>query len=429
MEQQLLRVAFVVSHFPMLSEPFILNQITGLLDRGHEVDIYSEFHGDATKVHPSVEKYQLLNRTFYLHPVPDSLLSRVASGIRLLLQQGHRDPALFLRSLNGFKYRSLAAAGWLLHTAPSLAQKAPYDIVHAQFGTQGFRGRLLRDLGAPWTKLLVTFRGHDISSYVERYGATVYRPLFQTGDFFLANCEFFRQRVIQLGCDPQKIIVHGSGIDCNQFAFVPRTLTPQEPIRIATTGRLVEKKGIEYSIRAIGKLAPTYPHLEYHIIGEGPLRPHFEQLIQDLGIAHLVTLHGQQPQRELIQILNRCHIFVAPSVTAADGNQDAPVNVLKEAMAMGLPVVSTRHGGIPELVQDGISGFLVPERDADALAERLEFLINHTDRWPAIGQAGRAYVETHYNMNTLNDELVTLYQRLLNAEPIPQAALAASMST
>lgn len=423
--QRPLRIAFVVGHFPSLSETFILNQIIGLLERGHEVDIYSEFRGDTSKVHPSVEKYQLLDRTFYLHPVSDNLLERTATGLNLLLQHGQQDPNLFLRSLNLFQHRTLAASLWLLHTAPSLAQKPPYDIIHAQFGTQGFRGRLLRDLCAPWSKLVVTFRGHDISSYVDCYGEKVYQSLFKAGDFFLANCEFFRQRVIQLGCDPQKIIVHGSGIDCSQFAFMPRSLKPQEPVRIATTGRLVEKKGIEYSIRAIGKLAQTRPNLEYHIVGEGPLRSNFEQLIQELGIAHLVTLHGQQPQRELIKILDQCHIFVAPSVTAADGNQDAPVNVLKEAMAMGLPVVSTQHGGIPELVQDGISGFLVPERDADALAERLTFLIDQPDRWEAMGEAGRAYVETHYNMNTLNDELVSLYQHLLNAEPIPQAALAA----
>ncbi|HEY9654884.1 MAG TPA: glycosyltransferase [Crinalium sp.] len=421
-----MRVAFVVSHFPVLSEPFILNQIAGLMDRGHDVDIYAEFQGDRSKVHPIVERYQLLDRTEYLNPVPENLLQRVTIGLQLLLQNGRRDSALFLNALNLFKHRSLAASLWLLHTAPALMQKPPYDVVHAQFGTQGFRGLLLRHLCAPWTKLVVTFRGHDISSYVDQQGTAVYKQLFEAGDFFLANCEFFRQRVIQLGCNPQKIVVHGSGIDCSQFAFMPRSLHPGEPVRIATTGRLVEKKGIEYSLRAIAQLAQTHPNLEYHIIGEGPLRAELEQLIQTLGIAPLVTLHGQQPQRELINILDRCHLFMAPSVTAADGNQDAPVNVLKEAMAMGLPVVSTRHGGIPELVEDGISGFLVPERDAEALAEKLRLLIEQPDRWVAMGQAGRAYVEAHYDMNKLNDELVKLYKRLLETE-LPQSVLTASI--
>jgi colanic acid/amylovoran biosynthesis glycosyltransferase len=90
------------------------------------------------------------------------------------------------------------------------------------------------------------------------------------------------------------------------------------------------------------------------------------------------------------------------------------VNTLKEAMAMGLPVISTLHGGIPELVKDGISGFLVPERDVDAIAQRLIYLIEHPEIWPQMGKAGRAYVETHYNLNDLNDELVRIYQRVSN---------------
>jgi colanic acid/amylovoran biosynthesis glycosyltransferase len=289
---------------------------------------------------------------------------------------------------------------------------------------------LLQQLCAPWTKLIVTFRGHDISSYVDEYGTQVYDRLFKTGDFFLANCEFFRHRVIQLGCDERQIIVHGSGIDCSQFAFMPRSIGADGKIYIATTGRLVEKKGIEYCIRAIGKLAQIYPNLEYHIVGDGSLKQPFEQLVQELGIAHLVTLHGQKQQRELIEILNQCHIFVAPSVTAADGNQDAPVNVLKEAMAMGLPVVSTLHGGIPELVEDNVSGFLVPERNADALAEKLGLLIDQPDRWIPMGKAGRAYVEAHYDMNKLNNDLVELYQRLLRSEPMQrQPAIAHSVPT
>jgi colanic acid/amylovoran biosynthesis glycosyltransferase len=101
-------------------------------------------------------------------------------------------------------------------------------------------------------------------------------------------------------------------------------------------------------------------------------------------------------------------------VTGKDGNQDAPVNTLKEAMAMGLPVISTKHGGIPELVQDGVSGFLVPERDANAIATKLSYLITHPEIWEAMGKAGRARVEKQYDMDKLNDELVDIYQQILN---------------
>lgn len=120
-----------------------------------------------------------------------------------------------------------------------------------------------------------------------------------------------------------------------------------------------------------------------------------------------------------MEILNNAHLFIAPSVTAKDGNQDAPINVLKEAMAMGLPAISTDHGGIPELVEDGVSGFLVPERDVDALVEKLGYLIEHPEIWTEMGRAGRAYVEAHYDLNKLNDQLVAIYRQVLTTDLDP----------
>jgi len=135
-----------------------------------------------------------------------------------------------------------------------------------------------------------------------------------------------------------------------------------------------------------------------------------------------IHLCGRKQQQELIELLDQAHLFVAPSVTATDGNQDAPVNVLKEAMAMGLPVVSTLHGGIPELVEDGISGFLVPERDVAALRDRLEYLVTHPECWPEMGLAGRTFVETHFDIERLNDRLVDLYQQVLATPNQPAIA-------
>lgn len=189
---------------------------------------------------------------------------------------------------------------------------------------------------------------------------------------------------VKLGCNEQKIVVHGSGLDCSKFAFTPRHFPEDNRVRIATTERLVEKKGIEYCIKAIAKLADVHPNTEYNIIGDGHLKADFEKLIQELNVSHLVKLLGWKQQQEIIEILDKSHIFLAPSVTAADGNQDAPVNTLKEAMAMGLPVISTFHGGIPELVEDGISGFLVPEKNADAIATELSYLIENPQLWGTI---------------------------------------------
>ena len=407
-----MRIAFIVGPFPVLSETFILNQITGLLVRGHEVHIYGCKPDDTSKVHPDVEKYQLIERTYYIPEIPKNYFLRFLKGLAFISTNFYKAPLVLLRSLNIFKYGKRAASMRLLYSVIPLLKSQPYDIIHCQFGMYGVDGMILRDVGAIKGKLITSFRGYDISWYVKACGENVYDKLFVKGDFFLANCEFFRKRAIQLGCDEKKIVVHGSGIDCSRFTYKPRYPHP-DGIRIVTTGRLVEKKGIEYAIRAVAKVARLHQNIEYNIIGDGYLKEHLQQIISELNLADKVKLLGWKNQKEIIEILDKAHVFIAPSVTAEDGNQDAPVNTLKEAMAMGLPVIGTLHGGIPELVENGISGFLVPERDVDAIAEKVDYFIEHPEVWEQMGKAGRVYVEEHYDINRLNDELVEIYQQVV----------------
>lgn len=409
-----MRIAFIVNQFPVLSQTFVLNQITGLMDRGHEVDIYTDVSGDWSQVHPDVNHYRLQEHTYLMQAVPQNYLWRALKGFWLALIHFHRDPGLIARAFNIREYGGQAAGLWLLYSAISLlAGPRHYDIIHSQFGTEGYRALTFKRLLEPTPKLLVMFRGHDISAYIQQEGDRLYQLTFQGVDYCLANCHFFRKKVIDLGWDPERIAVHLSGLDVNKFAFHPRFLNPGEPIRIATTGRLVEKKGIEYAIRAVVKQANYFPELSYLIIGDGPLRDSLQALITELGAGSYIHLLGWKTESEMIEILNTCHLFIAPSVTAANGDQDAPINVLKEAMAMGLPIISTYHGGIPELVEDGVSGLLVPERDVPALAEKLGYLLTHPESWIEMGKAGRLCVEQHYDLHPLNDKLVTLYQNLL----------------
>ncbi|MEO0948445.1 MAG: glycosyltransferase [Cyanobacteria bacterium J06641_5] len=424
-----MKIAFLVWRFPVLSEAFILNQITGLLDRGHEVHIYALAGRPkgTKKVHPVVEKYNLLERTDYAPERPQNPWLCALKGFWLLLANLHKNSPRCLQMLN-FKDCGNATQFWKhFYRAIAFLETDDYDIVHCQFGTLGPIGLTLREAGFLSGKLVTIFRGIDISRHVREEGEDVYQELFAKGDYFLANCEFFRRRAIDLGCDPQRIVVHGSGIDCQKFNFKVRKFPDDGRIRISTIGRLVEKKGIEYAIQAVAWVAQYHPNIEFLIIGDGPLKTRLQYSIDRLGAENFIKLLGWKQQQEIVEILETCHLFVAPSVTAADGNQDAPVNTLKEAMAMGLPVVSTHHGGIPELVDDGTCGFLVPERDAEAIAEKLAYLIEHPELWEVLGKAGRARVEEKYDMNGLNDELVEVYQTLLKSKPLQSGTSALSI--
>jgi len=181
---------------------------------------------------------------------------------------------------------------------------------------------------------------------------------------------------------------------------------------VLSIGRFVEKKGLKYAIEAVENVHKTGRNLHYSIVGDGVLRGALEKKIADSQIQHLVDLIGWQDHDSITRILSGAHILIAPSVTADDGDQEGIPNVLKEAMATGLPVLGTLHSGIPELVENGVSGYLVPEREVAALTGRLIDLCDHPEKWAEMGTRGREKVEADFNTDKINDELEQIYMRL-----------------
>lgn len=406
-----MRIAFVVGTFPNLSETFVLNQITGLLDRGHEVEIIAHVCtvNPEEKVHPDVEKYQLMKRVRYIN-IPKNKFVRVFKAIWLIARNFHKSPLKIIKSLNVFKYGKKALSLRLLYTLiPFLDED--FDIIHCHFGPNGIIGAYLKEIGING-KLVTTFHGYDMSAYVLRYGMNVYKNLFSKGDLFMPVSEYWKRKLIEMGCEKRKIIVHHMGINLERFKFFERRKS--EIVKILSVGRLVEKKGHEYAIRALAKIINKHKNVIYQIVGDGPLRGKLESLVRDLGIENYVKLLGPVDEEELLNIYKESHIFILPSVTSREGDQEGIPVVLMEAQATGLPVISTQHSGIPEVVINGKSGFLVPEKDVNALAEKLEYLIEHPEIWPKMGYAGRKYVEEHYDIDKLNDQLVEIYRKLVN---------------
>ncbi|MBW4614358.1 MAG: glycosyltransferase [Desmonostoc vinosum HA7617-LM4] len=420
-----MKIAFIVNQFPTLSETFILNQITGLIDRGYEVDIYADRSGDMSKIHPAVEKYHLQARTRYIGK-PDDRIMRLFQVFKLL-PNFLRDPILLLESLNFLKYGKQAASlALLFYAAQLLDKKQRYDIIHCHFGPNGLRAMLLKEMGIFEGRLITKFYGYDISEYIKQYGINVYDKLFATGELCCPISNHMKLELLKLGCGEEQLVIHRIGVDCSKFTFALRQQPKDGITRIITLARLVEKKGVEYGVRAIANLVKSGTKIEYKIVGDGPLRENLEQLIQELNVPGSIKLVGWKQQQEVVKILNESHILLAPSVTSQQGDQEGTPTVLMEAIAMGLPVVSTYHSGIPEIIEDGISGFLVPERDVNALTEKLGYLIAHSEIWPAMGLAGRNFAEKHYDINKLNDQLVEIYCSLSHPKAENKTALTVS---
>jgi len=420
-----MKIAFIVNQFPTLSETFILNQITGLIDRGHEVYIYADRPGDMSKIHPEVEKYNLLTHTHYIGK-PDNRILRLIQMLKLL-PNFWQHPILLLHSINFLKYGRQAASLTLFYTVAQLLNKRRvYDIIHCHFGNNGLKAMIIKELNVIQGKLVTAFHGYDVSQYIKNYGTNVYAKLFATGELCCPISQHMKFQLAELGCHENNLVIHRMGIDCSKFLFTLRQQPQDGIVRIITIARLVEKKGVEYGIRAVANLLKSGMKIEYNIVGDGFLHENLQQLIQEFDLIDSIKLLGWKQQQEVIDILSNSHILLAPSVTSENGDQEGIPIVLMEAIAMGLPVLSTYHSGIPEIIEHGKSGFLVPERDVNALTEKLHYLVEHPESWANMGLAGRAFVEEHYDINKLNDRLVEIYKKISHPDTGKKTAVTAS---
>lgn len=404
-----MRIAFVLGTFPSLSETFVLNQITGLIDRGHEVDIYAEQPGGPSEAHPDVLAYDLLPRTRF-EGLPRSRVRRLLE----LPGRLARDPLparCLARALDGRRHGLDAVSLRLVYSCLAFAPGRRYDVVHAHFGANGRRAALLRETGALAGPLVTSFHGADITLYPRRRGAGVYEPLFRSGELFLPVSARWNERLVDLGCPARRIVVHRMGVDCRRF--VPGAPPARRStVRLVTVARLVEKKGIADALRALATLRRGGVNTELSVAGDGPLRRPLEAMARELGLGQGVRWLGAVGHGELPALLAESDVFLGPSRTADDGDEEGIPVAIMEAMASGLPVVATTHSAIPELVENGRSGWLVPERDPDALAARLAQLAGDPDARAAMGRAGRARVLAEFDARHLTDRLLGLYAKV-----------------
>jgi colanic acid/amylovoran biosynthesis glycosyltransferase len=446
-----MRIAVFTNTFPALSETFIARQIEGLLDLGHEVDVYAEHRpgaegtkegdrrsaeSDSLVLRSSAHLSQFRPRTTYIdmpsasgywempafppwgrtwlpgaeRPILNGrrLLAALPALARCILLA----PRLAAKALNPAEYGYAAKSLSTLYRLLALLQgRGRYDLAHAHFGPVANNIRFVREL---WrVPLVVSFHGYDVGAWPREKGGAVYSRLFRTADIVTANSRYTRDRLEALGCPPAKICVLHMGLDLAEFCFRERTPPANGCVELLSVGRLVEKKGFEYSIRVMPRLREEHPGIHYSIVGDGPLREHLRALAVELGVHDVVSFLGAGGETSVRQKMEEAHILVAPSITAEGGDVEGQGLVLQEAQACGLPVLATDHNGFPEGILPGRSGFLVPERDVDALAERLSYMIERGMQWSEWGRAGRRHVEQNYDIRKLSLQLESIYEQAI----------------
>lgn len=412
-----MNIAFFIPEFPSLSQTFVLNQITGLIDLGHKIDIFANRASGNSKIHHDVFKYNLLNNTYYhldfVRSKPKSITYRYLKGFYLFLKYLPKHPLCLLKSLNFFKYWKKAISLDYLYRIIPFLDKPSYDIIHCHFGPLGNYALFLKELNVIKGKIVTSFHGYDLSTLLTDQNKNIYDKLFVNGDLFLPISNYWRDELLRLGCKENKIIVHRMGINTHIFKYQPEHHKNRRVINILSVARLVEKKGIKYGILAVSKLLKHYPDIYYQIVGDGPLKKDLENTINLLNISKNVRLLGSMNQDEVRSFMIDSDIFLAPSITASNGDQEGIPVVLMEASALCLPVVSSFHSGIPELIENNVSGFLSHERDIDSIYDNLSLLLENPDLRYKMGCAGRKKVENNYDIQKLNRDLVEHYKGLL----------------
>jgi colanic acid/amylovoran biosynthesis glycosyltransferase len=225
--------------------------------------------------------------------------------------------------------------------------------------------------------------------------------------------------LLDLGCPKQKVRVHHLGVEVDRIPFRFRTWDRRDPLRVLIAASFREKKGIPYALEALGHLHAEVS-LEITIVGDASPESGSESekgkilaTIEKYCLQTKVRMLGYQPHSSLLEEVLKHHLFISPSVTADDGDTEggAPVTLI-EAAATGMPIISTTHCDIPEVISHGVSGLLAEERDVEGLITYLKWLIHHTDHWKGMGKAGRKRVETEYNARMQGEELACIYREV-----------------
>ena len=337
---------------------------------------------------------------------------RLKGAVPAIVSCQTRWPELTRQVMSESHYGHQALSLSALHRLAALAALPfeSFDVLHAHFGPVGSSFRFARSLwNAP---LVVSFHGYDFSTWPSRFGAHAYDCLFAESEIITAHTQYASDKLHELGCPEGLIRRLPCGIDLSLFASVARA-TAGGPLRVITVGRLVEKKGYSTSIQALGALARRGIDFRYQIVGSGPLRETLRELATECGIADQVEFVGPKPAEEVRGLLQQADIFLLPSVTASDGDTEgAPVSLM-EAQACGLPVVSTLHAGIPEIVVDGESGILVAEHDVDQTTAALITLSRDPNLRTRMGQRARANMQCQHDIHQLNDLLIDYYHEAI----------------
>ncbi len=408
------RIAYVVNCFPFPTETFVYRELLALRAHGCTILPFSLQSPDPATL--SSEALRLVDETYSIQPAP--LAELLAAHARWIA----RSPVLYLSTLwtvvTGThlalrdRLRSFAHWAEAISILPVLEQ-ARVDHIHAHFavGSATCAWVAARLLGLPWS-----FTAHAYDIWLDKL---LLPEKLREADFVVTCSDVNRRHLAETyGVPLSKLHTVYHGIDVGHFSPMPKPSSAHpEKLRVLCVGRLVEQKGIAHLIEACSQLAIEGIEFELLIAGDGPLRESLRQACRELRIDDRTQFLGHVSQETVLELYRSSDLFVLPCVAASDGDRDGVPNVLIEAMACGLCVVSTEFSGVPELVENGKSGALVSPGDSRGLARAMGRMLADENLRKAMAMAGRATVVERFAIDVSARALLDLTAW---DEPIPR---------
>ena len=319
--------------------------------------------------------------------------------------------------LRRFWFRQICNKPWQLSKNEAKTITGVLDREHAQV-LHVFFGHIavhLLPLIRSWPNpTVVSFHGADVLVDMEKpaYRRATREMLGLVSRVFVRAASL-KRAVMDLGCDESKIDIVRTGIPLREFPFRERKLPTDGRWCFLQASRLVQKKGIATTLHAFTVFLNHYPEATLTIAGEGPMLDELKELTRRLKIADRVKLPGFLDPEKLLDLYYAAHIFLHPSETGSDGNQEGIPNAMLEAMATGLPVFATEHGGIPEAIENGISGILVPERDHEALSRAVLEAAQDPELLKRLAKNGANVVAEKFDQQKQIRRLEEIYLRMI----------------
>ena len=395
-----------MSAWPRLSETFILNEVIGVERLGVRLQIFTL---KETKDKVPNAKASRVHAQVTCLSIKHNLTAAGRSSVRLFVRQPVRFCQTVLRALRYRRWGVLGCFFQATYLAEILVRESLTHL-HAHFAHDP---TLVTMFAHYLTGIPYSFTAHAKDTYVKT-SPELLRAEAQTAQAVVTCTEYNRRYLsTRIGsADNGKLHCIYHGLDLSQFNFCsPRTLNGEPPV-ILSVARLVEKKGLSDLILAAHILRQRGRRFQVEIVGDGPLRQSLEAQVRQLGLNHQVRFLGPLPHEKLCRIYQRVCLFALPCVVAADGDRDGIPNVLLEAMASGVPVVSTPVSGIPEVICSEVEGLLVPPNSPARLADALNRLLESPQLREQLALAARAKIETCFSIEKNSAQLLSLIQQV-----------------